>query len=128
MGPPCYVHTLGRSCMSVQWAGDEGKGSRSWDCGCSFFLVQGEERMPSRPSGQRLAQPVPSQSRGNLSLDQVLRERLQSGAWRKPWVILGVDGQPEEGVLHLAWPECGDTVTTLETSSLPPSSSQYHRL
>lgn len=84
--------------------------------------------MSSRPSGQRLAQPVPSQSRGNLSLDQVLRERLQSGAWRKPWVILGVDGQPEEGVLHLAWPECGDTETTLETSSLPPSSSQYHRL
>ena len=59
--------------MSIQWAGDEGKGSRCPDRGCSFFPIQGEERMPSSLSGQRLAQPVPSQSLGNLSLDKVLR-------------------------------------------------------
>ena len=107
--------------MSAHWAGDEGKGSRRRDCGCSSFPVQGEERVPSSPSGQRLAQPVPSQSLGNLSLDKVLGERLQPGAWRQPWVILGADEQPGEGVLHLAWPECGDAAATLETLRLTPS-------
>ena len=105
--------------MSAQWAGDEGKGSRRRDCGCSSFLVQGEERVPSSSSGQRLAQPVSSQSLGNLSLDKVLGERLQPGAWRQPWVILGADGQPGGGVLHLAWPECGDAAAALETAAHP---------